>query len=229
MIRQSRVRAPWLLGWLLAFGLACGPGQCGNPVPEGSPPGRAASAASERRRAVEWASGRSSKPEAPAAPDTVTNARRLERAPGEDAAYPPMRGRVVKVVDGDTIHVRLEGRGREKVRYIGIDTPETKHPRLGVQPFGPEASRLNRELVGGRAVRLVFDRALRDRYGRLLAYVFREEDDLFVNAELVRRGLARALRVRPNVRYAETFERLEREARAARRGMWAVAEQRPKE
>src|SRR5687767_12811165 len=77
---------------------------------------------------------------------------------------------VVSVTDGDTIEVLLGGRA-EDVRYIGIDTPEVD-PSIGVECFGAEASALNRRLVSGRTVRLVFDDELRDRYGRLLAYVY---------------------------------------------------------
>ncbi len=199
----------WLVPLLVGIGVGCGPDGCGNPVEP------------ERPRGLETGS-RSDEAEETGRSSAAAKARPpLERGPGEEAAFPPLRGRVVKVVDGDTIHVRLDGRGREKVRYIGVDTPETKHPRIGVEPFGPEASALNRDLIGGRRVQLRFDRQLRDRYGRLLAYVYREPDGLFVNAELVRRGLAEVMRVPPNVRHAERFEALEREARAAGRGMWA--------
>ena len=136
-------------------------------------------------------------------------------APGRDDV-----GRVVKVVDGDTIHVQL-GPVREKVRYIGIDTPETKDPRKPVQCFGEKASRFNARLVGDERVRLVRDVEERDRYGRLLAYVHRERDGLFVNAELARLGYAQPLTITPNVRYADRFAALAREAREAGRGLWA--------
>jgi micrococcal nuclease len=131
-----------------------------------------------------------------------------------------LEARVERVVDGDTIIVRVGGR-RERLRYIGMDTPETKHPRKEVQPFGPEADAANRRLVGGQTVRLVFDAQARDKYGRLLAYVYLD-DGTFVNAELVRLGLARVMTIPPNVRHAEEFVRLQRQARAAGRGMWAA-------
>lgn len=145
---------------------------------------------------------------------------------GEDdgAATPPGAGdvgRVVKVVDGDTIHVQL-GAVREKVRYIGVDTPETKDPRRPVQCFGEQASQFNARLVGDERVRLHRDVEERDRYGRLLAYVHRVRDGLFVNAELARLGYAQPLTIAPNVRYADRFAALAREARAARRGLWAA-------
>ena len=130
-------------------------------------------------------------------------------------------GRVVKVVDGDTIHVQV-GAVREKVRYIGVDTPETKDPRRPVQCFGERASQFNERLVAGERVRLHRDVEERDRYGRLLAYVFRDRDALFVNAELARLGYAQPLAIAPNVRFADRFAALAREAREAGRGLWSA-------
>jgi len=127
--------------------------------------------------------------------------------------------RVVGVVDGDTIEICCVRGKREKVRYIGVDTPETKHPRKGVEPLGKEAAEANRRLVGGHHIRLEFDVGQRDRYGRLLAYVYLE-DGTFVNAWLVRNGYAQVMTVPPNVRYQELFLRLQREAREAGRGLW---------
>src|SRR5947207_15780676 len=82
-----------------------------------------------------------------------------------------LKGTVVRIVDGDTIHVRLSDR-IEKVRYIGVNTPEVHHPRKGEEPGGREATEVNRGLVGARHVRLETDVQTRDRYGRLLAYVW---------------------------------------------------------
>ena len=127
-------------------------------------------------------------------------------------------GQVVRVVDGDTIHVRVDGR-REKVRYIGVDTPESVKPGTPVQCFAKRASALNARLVEGEQVRLVLDAEERDRYGRLLAYVY--AGGVFVNAELVRSGYAEPLTVPPNVRFEDRFARLARDARLARRGLWA--------
>lgn len=124
---------------------------------------------------------------------------------------------VVRVVDGDTIEVDLDGRV-EDVRYIGIDTPESVKPGTPVECFGEEASDANRELVEGERVALVFDRELRDRYGRLLAYVY--VDGTLVNAELVRDGFARTLEIPPNTTEAEALSRLERRAAVAGRGLW---------
>jgi micrococcal nuclease len=134
---------------------------------------------------------------------------------------PAGEGRVVKVVDGDTIHVLVGGR-REKVRYIGVDTPETHHPTKPVQCFGREASAFNARLVAGERVRLVRDVEERDRFGRLLAYVYRAGDGLFVNAELARLGYARPLTIPPDVRHAARFAALSRDARQAGRGLWSA-------
>jgi micrococcal nuclease len=138
--------------------------------------------------------------------------------PGASASQP---ARVVRVVDGDTIVV-ARGGAEERVRYIGVDTPETVKPRTPVQCFGKKASAFNHRLVEGRSVRLVADAEERDRYGRLLAYVYRADDGLFVNAELVRRGFATTLTIPPNVRYAERFRALAAEARRAGRGLWSA-------
>ena len=128
---------------------------------------------------------------------------------------------MVKVVDGDTIAVQL-GATREKVRYIGVDTPETKDPRRPVQCYGQKAADFNARLVDGELVRLVRDVEERDRYGRLLAYVYRVRDELFVNAELARLGYAQPLSIAPDVRHADRFARLAREAREAGRGLWSA-------
>ena len=133
------------------------------------------------------------------------------------AASGELAGVVVRVVDGDTIHVRLGDRV-EKVRYIGVNTPEVHHPTKGEEPGGRAAARVNEELVSGKRVRLEMDVQSRDRYGRLLAYVW--VDDLMVNAELVRRGFAQVMTVPPNVRHQGLFLRLERAARAGGRGLW---------
>ena len=121
---------------------------------------------------------------------------------------------VARVVDGDTIELS----SGEKVRYIGVDTPETVHPRKRVQFMGAEASAFNRQLVERKRVRLEYDVARRDRYGRTLAYVY--VGRTFVNAELVRRGYAQVMTVPPNVRHADLFVALQREAREANRGLW---------
>jgi micrococcal nuclease len=126
---------------------------------------------------------------------------------------------VTRVVDGDTVEVELEGE-IEDVRYIGVDTPETVKPGAPVDCFGPQASNFNHHLVEGRQVRLVFGVERRDVYGRLLAYV--HLGDRFVNAILLKRGLARTLTIPPNDRYAGRFKRLEIAASRAGRGLWGA-------
>jgi micrococcal nuclease len=126
---------------------------------------------------------------------------------------------VIRAVDGDTIEVRI-GERHEDVRYIGVDTPETVKPDTPVQCFGPRASDFNHHLVEGRKVRLVFGVERRDVYGRLLAYVYLGHR--FVNAMLVRRGLARSLTIPPNDRFAPLFRRLELRAGRVGRGLWGV-------
>ena len=121
---------------------------------------------------------------------------------------------VKRVIDGDTIKLS----NGETVRYIGIDTPETKHPKKPVQYFGREAAAANKKLVGGKRVRLEFDAQKRDKYGRLLAYVY--VDDIFVNAWLVENGFAQVMTIPPNVKHQELFLKLQREAREKKRGLW---------
>jgi micrococcal nuclease len=129
---------------------------------------------------------------------------------------------VERVIDGDTIVVRLGGRS-ERVRYVGMDTPETVKPNTPVQCYGPTAHALNARLLAGHArVRLRFDRELRDRYGRLLAYVYRARDGLFVNAALVRDGAARTLEIAPNTAHAADFATLQAGAQASARGLWGA-------
>lgn len=126
---------------------------------------------------------------------------------------------VVRVVDGDTIQVQMGAR-LEKVRYIGVNTPEVHHPRKGEEPGGREAAEVNRGLVEGKHVRLELDVQERDRYGRLLAYVW--VADTMVNAELVRRGYAQVMTIPPNVRHQQLLVKLQREAREAGRGLWRL-------
>jgi micrococcal nuclease len=137
----------------------------------------------------------------------------------------PISARVTHVVDGDTIDVELPDGDDDTVRYIGIDTPETVKPGTPVQCGGPRAHAVNEDLVGGRTVTLRLDAEHRDVYGRLLAYVYLPATrpgghPLFVNAELVRRGLARTLTIPPNDSFAALFARLAAQAGAAGRGLW---------
>ena len=128
---------------------------------------------------------------------------------------------VARHVDGDTLWVE----DRVKVRLIGVDTPETKHPSSVVECFGKEASVFVRELLPlGTDVRLGYDVEREDRYGRTLAYVYRVRDGLFVNAELVREGYAQVYTAPPNVAHVDEFLMLQAEAREARRGLWSACD-----
>jgi micrococcal nuclease len=140
---------------------------------------------------------------------------------GEDdrLARQSASGRVVDVVDGDTVKVRLGGE-TETVRYIGVDTPETVKPGEPVQCFGKRASAFNRYAVAGRRVRLRFGAERRDRYGRLLAYVYVGDRERSVNADLIGRGYGRVLVIAPNVDHADRYRRLERKARRKGAGLW---------
>ena len=133
-----------------------------------------------------------------------------------------LQATVVRVVDGDTVIARLAGGATERVRLIGMDTPESVRPGTPVQCYALRASAATKHLLTGRSVRLVEDREPRDRYGRLLAYVYREPDGLFVNEELVRRGLARPYPYAPNTRFAAQIAGLARTAQAAGRGLWSA-------
>jgi len=124
----------------------------------------------------------------------------------------PETATVTRVIDGDTIVIDTG----QKVRYIGIDTPEV-YPQA--EPYGKEAWEVNRHLVDGKPVRLERDVSDTDRYGRLLRYVY--VDEIFVNAELVRLGLARAQAYPPDTRNQQYFEELEVIARETHQGMWA--------
>ncbi len=128
--------------------------------------------------------------------------------------------RVERVVDGDTIQVRIDGRS-ERVRYIGVDTPESVKPGARVQCFGKAAAAENRRLVEGRTVRLSYDAEARDRYGRLLAYVYRASDGLFVNLAMARDGFAVPLTIPPNVAHADELVAAAGDARRGNRGLWA--------
>jgi micrococcal nuclease len=138
---------------------------------------------------------------------------------GQDQGPASAEAFVARVVDGDTIEARIGAR-LEDVRYIGVDTPETVKPDTPVQCFGPRASAFNHKLVEGRRVRLIFGVERRDVYGRLLAYVY--QGDRFVNAILVRRGLARSLTIPPNNRFAPRFRGLELRAARRGRGLWGA-------
>jgi len=143
-------------------------------------------------------------------------------APGETADEPPSgpTATVVRVVDGDTLELRL-GAVTERVRLIGIDTPESVKPDSPVECFGNEASaRLEALLPSGTEVEVVRDAELRDPYGRLLAYLFRRPDGLFVNLAMVTDGYANQLTIPPNVTFADDFRAAVSQARRSGLGLW---------
>lgn len=152
---------------------------------------------------------------------------------------------VSRVIDGDTIELS----NGDTVRYIGVDTPETRHPRKGLECFGKEATAFNKEIVLGKPVRLEQDVSATDRFGRILAYVFvptnqpdedvsnsidasaeselqtdpgEPTDEIFVNALLVEEGYAVASSYPPDVAYDSLFAQLEAEARQEERGLWSA-------
>lgn len=130
--------------------------------------------------------------------------------------------KVERVVDGDTIEVEVDGR-RESVRLLGIDAPETVSPSKPVQCYGHEASAyLAHLLPAGIGVTLVRDVELRDQYDRLLAYVVRSDDLLFVNLDLVEKGYATVLSLEPNTYYESYFATAQSHAEADRTGLWGV-------
>jgi micrococcal nuclease len=128
---------------------------------------------------------------------------------------------MISVVDGDTIDVNIDGH-RERVRLIGIDTPETKKPNTPVQCYGPEATKFTKSLLAEDApLHLERDVVARDDYGRMLAYVYLADDGTFVNMAIVRQGLARVLTIRPNAAHADEFVAAAKAAEAANIGLWA--------
>ena len=129
---------------------------------------------------------------------------------------------VTHVVDGDTIDVRIVGR-TERVRLIGIDTPETKKPNTPIECYGPEASAYTTTLLpAGTSVRIERDVVGRDDYGRLLGYVHRLDDGLFVNLDIIEHGYAQPLSIPPNKEFAPAFAAAAGAAERNDLGLWAA-------
>jgi micrococcal nuclease len=129
--------------------------------------------------------------------------------------------KVSRVIDDDTLKLSTG----EEVRLIGMNTPNTKHPRKPVEPFGKETAAFTKQLVQGKEVRLEFDVQHKDKYYRILAYVYVGE--MMLNAELVRQGYAQVATFPPNVKYQELFLKLQREAREVKRGFWGPSRRTP--
>ena len=123
------------------------------------------------------------------------------------------------VVDGDTIIVIIDGK-KEKVRLIGVDAPETDGPYTKEEPYGREASAFTKKVTEGENVRLEYDLQKRDKYGRILAYVYLE-DGTFLNAELIKQGYAAVFR-KFRFKYRDDFIRYESEARKSKEGLWKL-------
>jgi micrococcal nuclease len=126
---------------------------------------------------------------------------------------------VTRVVDGDTIDISPSVKGRSRVRFIGMDTPEV---HFGTQPYGPEASAFAKRELEGEEVGLELDVQKIDPYGRLLAYVYLPDREMF-NETLLREGYAQVATFPPNVKYVDRFLEAQREARAANRGLWGLS------
>jgi len=147
-----------------------------------------------------------------------------EKTPAPRPNNVGMEARVKRVVDGDTLLLE----NGERVRLIAVDTPESVHPKKPVEYFGKEASAFTKKMLEGEKVLLVYDQNSaatkhRDRYGRLLAYVYRERDNLDFNAELVKQGYAQVYTRFPTERGKE-FLKYQREARKNKRGLWGKGE-----
>lgn len=122
--------------------------------------------------------------------------------------------KVIKIIDGDTIEID----NGQKVRYIGINAPETVDPRKEVQCFGEQASAKNKELVEGKTIKIEKDISETDKYGRLLRYVY--VDNKMINEQLVAEGYAYATAYPPDIKYQQIFKTAERDARDNNRGLW---------
>lgn len=134
----------------------------------------------------------------------------------------PGEATIVAVSDGDTVLVHFDGVD-EHVRLIGVNTPETVKPNFPVECYGPEASHLTKSLLPkGTVVRIERDTEARDGYNRILGYVYRKDDGLFINLELARQGAGVLMSIKPNVAHERDFAAAVADAQAAHRGLWSV-------
>jgi len=138
---------------------------------------------------------------------------------------------VTRIIDGDTIEVSFQGK-TEKVRLIGVDTPETKHPDKPVQPYGPEAANFTEKQLAGKKIFLEKDVSERDKYGRLLAYVWLTDPADFTeaqmrinmfNSRLLLAGYAQLMTIPPDVKYVDWFTKFQIEARQSKKGLWGMS------
>jgi micrococcal nuclease len=127
---------------------------------------------------------------------------------------------ILKVIDGDTVDIDING-NTERVRLIGVNTPETKHPTKPIECFGPEASAyLTQLLPKGTHVRIERDIEARDRYGRMLLYLYRESDNLFINLDLVSHGYGTPMSIEPNTFHRNDFVHAAALAETTNVGLW---------
>jgi len=206
---------------------ACGAGRA-----QTTPPAEKPAVQSEKAAASPAPAAESAPSGEPASVESVKTApsKPVAQLKGSaESAVKTLPARVTGVVDGDTVHVRLENGKAEKVRFIGVDTPESTHE---VEPYGKEAAAYTKKRLEGRTVYLELDVGERDKYGRLLAYVWfsppkgdgeAEVRAKMFNAELLLEGYAQVMTVPPNVKYADLFVKLQREAREAEKGLWGAA------
>jgi micrococcal nuclease len=142
----------------------------------------------------------------------------------EDQARYDAVATVSEVVDGDTVEIEPAVDGEDEVRIIGVDTPETKDPDEGEEPYGKEASNYTSTELEGEKVELEFDEDKKDQDGRLLAYVYPKGEDLF-NGDLLEEGYAQVYTVEPNSKYEDRYESAQDEAREEDLGIWGLSKQ----
>lgn len=131
-----------------------------------------------------------------------------------------LSAQVVRVIDGDTLQVNINGK-KETIRLLLVDTPETVHPSKPIQPFGLEASQFMKERLSGKQVKVELDINERDKYGRLLAYIYVNNE--MVNKQLLEKGLARVAYVfEPNTKYVDEFYQVQKTAQKQGIGIWSI-------
>ncbi len=144
------------------------------------------------------------------------------------------RVKISKVIDGDTAYALMPDGSEEKLRFIGVNSPEINHPTKGLEPYGPEAEAFTRSQLAGKNIWLEFDASERDQYGRMLAYLWLEIPAEFsdqeirakmFNARLLLEGYAVQVIFEPNVKYVDFFSNYETEAKNEGRGLWGLSEQ----
>ena len=144
----------------------------------------------------------------------------LSSCSNESLTASPNSATLKGVVDGDTIDIAIGGK-TERVRLIGINTPETKHPTKGVECYGPEASAYTEQLLPkGTKLRVERDVEARDKYGRLLLYVYIANSNVFVNMDLVMNGYARPMVFEPNTAHRADFAQAATQAELRNVGLW---------